>query len=176
MKKVFIGLFLSICSLSSVAAEKKIDPAVLEFAQLSGIEGILQSTMTQTRDSLQATMIDMSAGLKAQYPNLTAEQEKMLDDIMGQYVSSIINSIDVKTATYIYSEVVANGMSKSEVSQMNDFYKSPEGKNMQRVVGEASQELNEYILNTMSASVKVAQAKLVQDLNTFKASVTTGQQ
>ena len=173
MMKIFTFTILILAISFSANSEEQIDQSVLEFSQLMGLQSIIDSTLEQTRNSMNSTLIDMLQELKKQYPDLTETQNKMLESILEKYVETALGSIDAEKAVYIYAEIISKGMTKKEIEEVSEFYKSPEGKNMQKVVGDAANKLSSYMLAEITAAVKIAQAEFVKDLINFKAQVSS---
>ena len=173
MKYMIFGIFISLLSIASVAETiPEVDKSVIEFSNSMGINNIIDATMQQTRESLKTAMVDLSSNLRAQYPNLSDEQHKVLDKILNNYVDSVIDSIDANKASYIYTSVIAEGMTKNEIEAATKYYTSPEGQNLLKVIGTASAELNNYMLGTITESAKIAQSQLVKDLADFKSNLS----
>jgi len=169
MKHAIFAIFISLLSIATVAETiPEVDKTVIEFSNSMGINNIINATMQQTRESLKTSMVDLSYDLRAQYPNLSKEQNKVLDEILNRYVDSIIDSIDANKASYIYANVITEGMTKHEVEVATKYYTSPEGQNLLKVVGAASAELNKYMLEKITESAKIAQRQLGKDLAQFK--------
>lgn len=168
MTRLFVASLLFLGSFSSIAQEaEQVDPAVIEFSEAMGVQNLISTTLEQTRVSLKASMTDLSSGLRQKYPDLSQEQTQFLEELLDRYVDTILNSIDTEKAAVIYAKVISEGLSESEVNQATEYYASPEGQNLLRVVGVASSELNQYMLDQMTGSARTAQLQLNQDLAEF---------
>ena len=166
---------LVICLVSFCAiAEPDQDVNVLaeEFSMAMGIDQLLDATLQQTRDSLNSLMFDLSEGLKSQYPNLSASQSDAFDRIFVDYVDSVINSIDTRRAASLYAGIIAEGLPAEEIRAATEYYETPEGQKLLQVVSVAASQLNQYILDQMAFSTKLAQAKLSADLGAFLADMS----
>ena len=166
---------LVICLVSFCAiAEPDQDVNVLaeEFSMAMRIDQLLDATLQQTRDSLNSLMFDLSEGLKSQYPNLSASQSDEFDRIFVDYVDSITNSIDTRRAASLYAGIIAEGLPAEEIRAATEYYETPEGQKLLQVVGVAASQLNQYILDQITSSTKLAQAKLSADLGAFLADMS----
>lgn len=168
MTRLLFASLLLLSSFSALAQEtEEVDPTVIEFSEAMGVQNLISATLEQTRVSLKASMTDLSGNLRQKYPDLSQEQNQFLDELLDRYVDTILNSIDAEKAAVIYAKVIAEGLSESEVNQATEYYTSPEGQNLLRVIGVASSELNQYLLDQMTGSARTAQVKLNQDLAEF---------
>jgi hypothetical protein len=170
--KFIIFCIFGLFSMASIAeTTPKVDESVMALSKSMGINNIIDAVMTQTRESLKKSMIDLSANLRAQYPNLNKEQHTALNNIFNKYVDSIIDSVDINKASYIYAQVISEGMSKDEIKKATKYYTSTEGKNLLKVASSASTKLNNYMLEEITASAKTAQKQLIKDLTQFKSNL-----
>ena len=167
-------LVLSICLISIcafAATGEDVNVLAEEFSMAMGVDQLLDATLEQTRVSVGSSMVDLFADIKSQYPNMSESQEAALDQILVDYVNSIIDSVDTKRAAEIYAEIIAEGMPPEEIKAATEYYGSPEGQQLLQVVGIASSHLNQYILDQMASSTKPALAKLVADLDVLKSDI-----
>lgn len=136
-----------------------------------GVDQLLEATLQQTRVSVGASMTDLFSELKSQYPSMSDSEAAALNQIFIDYVNAIVDSVDTKRAAAIYAEVIAEGIPPEEMKAATEYYSSPEGQQLLQVVGIASSQMNQYILDQMATSTKSAQAKMVADLDVLMASV-----
>lgn len=141
------------------------DDSVIEFSKTMGIEELLSSVLSQTRDSMKSSMSQFSDGFEKEFPNMSQEQRARLNDVFENYIDSVMDSIDTKAAAHIYIGVLAENMSASEMETASEYYRSPEGKNLMKTVGKASTAMNEYLLSSISGATKTAMVVLGQDIN-----------
>ncbi len=172
---LFVLLFSLFAVVAFAESNKEVEKLTVEFSKAMGIDHMLKATNQQTRESLESTMFDLSSNLKAQYPNLSDEKKKIIDEILNTYMNFILNSVDIDKAAHIYARVIAEGLPAEEIKAATEYYKSPEGKNLLKVVGLAAAELNKYILNQMGEATKIAQAQLIKSIGEFKGSLSATQ-
>lgn len=169
MKHIICAIFIGLFSVTSVAEDKtELDKSIVEFSKIMGIDSLLAATMQQTRESINNSMTDLANTVKKNSPNMSAVESKELEEIFAKYSNSILDSVDIDRAAYIYARIIAEGLSKEEVEVASEYYESPEGQNLLKVVGTATTELSQYLLDVISKSSRNAQGQLFRDLETFK--------
>lgn len=170
--KYMIFILMLLSSFVSFAEEQiKTDESIKEFSETMGINSLLEGIMVQTRKSLKSSMLNLSNNLKTQYPTLSEKQFAKLTSILNAYSDSIVNSIDINKAAYIYTSVIAAGMSKSEINSANEYYSSAAGKSSLKTISNASNELNEYIMKQIEISQKKALPILTKEIQQFRTEI-----
>jgi len=147
------------------------DEAINELTQTMGLQKILNSAMKQTDASVTKILSDIGNQVTAQLPDISEEQEKIFHKILKEYAASILESIDVQTASKIYVTVIANDMSAEEIQHTLEYYKSPEGAKAKKTIEKAFNESNTYLSTQMEQATKVAYEKLMKDLGLFMKEV-----
>lgn len=175
MKILVVAVILLLSQ--NVAAERipEKNEAVLKLAKNMGIDVILESTLAQTKDALTKTMLGIAIKAKSKLPDMSEEQETELNSIFIKYVENVIGAVDVKEATYIYTNIIASEMTIKQVNATNSYFESDEGKDFMQVVGLASTKLNEYILNAIGESQNSSSVELRESLVGFKEKLTLQQ-
>lgn len=175
MKKIICTIFISLFSMASEAeTQPEIDKSVIKFSKTMGIDNMLATTLQQTRKSLKSSMANMVTNLRQKYPNMSEADIEMLQGIFTSYTNSIVDSIDIEKAAYIYAAVISKGVSKEAIDEASAYYASSEGQNMLKVVAVASAELNQYLLDTIAESSNKAQNQLMNALEQFNTRMLEG--
>lgn len=171
-----IFFVLSICLVSVCAfatTNEDLDGLAEEFSLAMGVDKLLDATLQQTRVSISSSMADVFAGLKSQYPSMSEDDAAALDQILIDYIDTIVDSVNTKQAAAIYAKVIAEGMPPENIEAATEYYSSPEGQQLLQVVGIASSQLNQYILDQMASSTKTALAKMEADLDALMTEIVS---
>ena len=147
MRYIMIIIALLFYSTNLFAMEEnELNEKYIEFAKTMGLYQMLDSSLKQTDQSMKKQMNEVLPNILQGLPNITDKQKESLDKIINNYLTSIIASIDIDTASNIYIEALIKGMSEEEVEFAFNFYKSEKGKKVQQTIGNAAQQFQTYML------------------------------
>ena len=163
--KLIITLFIFTVSLSSYAQDKSI--LAKNLANSIGLEASLNATLNQTQNALNNQTESMIKQITIKLPKLTENQKNEFIKIINNYNSKILNSIDTKKASLIYTSELSKKLSSKEIISATEYYKSAEGIKVLTTINKASTALNQYILTKMLNTKKEATPELVKNIDTL---------
>ena len=168
MKTKIIFFILLLSNVSFAQELQHNSPAVVELASHLGIDGMISSTIQQTKEAFDQTSQQVTLQLKKQSPNMTEEEEKKINHILNKYLTSVLDSIDPQKASDVYITTLSEKLTKSEIEEANSFYKTEDGKRILSASQNASKALNEYLLTNINNATIKYQNVMMQELASLR--------
>ena len=157
MKKIiFVISILLLLSSPLGAQETKHSQLAIQFADVMGLDKMLQNSKLQAEHSAQQQFSQIMDQLKKSSPNMPDQYLKDLQEAGAEFVSKISLAWDSAEAARVYTSTLAENLPEDELRKSIEHYQTPQGQNELKAINEAAAKLNAYILSSSQEACQAA--------------------
>ena len=165
MKIVKVFLFvLLIGATSNVAIASDQADLSKQLMQALGFDAMLESVRKDTIKMVEGQMDGVIGQIHTSYPNIpdaTMKEFTVAAQKFGRRVSDSWNSAE---AARIYSTSLVDGLPENDMRAAIDHYNTPEGQRELKVINEAMNKTNAYIMGSVQKETDVAMKDFLKEI------------
>ncbi|MGD1935160.1 MAG: DUF2059 domain-containing protein [Candidatus Phaeomarinobacter sp.] len=152
---VTLTIFAAVVSIQVALADEQAEKLAL------AEEMIRLSQADQVTNGMIATLIPLQvAGIKRQNPELTADQMKIISEVMSEELNGVVESV-----LFIAAPLYADTFTKEELTDYVEFYKSASGRRMIEEMPALTQKGMQLGMQAMQARMPDAMERLKERLS-----------
>jgi len=165
MKALLLTLAIILLSLSNSYAQES-DQLLLakQLAQVLGFENMMSGLKQQTQLSTDMQITQMMDQFKKSFPDIPPQYMKELSEACSEFSKKVSSAWDPAEASRIYSVALAKVLSKKDLHESIEHYRTPEGQLQLKAISEAATELNTYVLSSIQKATQASTQELISKL------------
>lgn len=163
MVKVFLVVLL-ISTTSNIAIAADQSDLSKQLMQAIGFDSMLESVRKDTIKMVEGQMDGVIGQIRNSYPNIPDATMKEFKVAAQKFGRRITDSWSPSEAARIYSTSLVDGLPEKDMRAAIEHYNTPEGQRELKVINEAMNKTNGYIMGSIQKETDTAMKDFLREL------------